>query len=164
MTICRSSARRTRMVQHSVSGIQVEFCRCLRLLGGATSVVMTVLHRKNDLYRCLLTEGLLDSKPLSNEHISKSADRSSGNTPATNGATQPGISIRYGPADDNDLEMRDADVNGSSQSKRKSRSSAGKISYAEPESSEEDDKPLVRRIPYLYSANPPPISQFTTID
>lgn len=119
---------------------------------------------KGRLLSSLLIGDPLDANPLSNEHISKSVDRSSGATPATNGATQPGISVRYGPADDKDIEMQDADVNGTSQSKRKSRSSVGKVSYAEQESSEEDDKPLVRRLPYLYPANPLPSLTFATID
>jgi DNA topoisomerase-1 len=75
----------------------------------------------------------------------------------SNGDTIPGISIRNGPIEDADVDMQDAgsDANGSGLSKRKSRGSAGKIkSYAEPDSSGEDDKPLVRHIP---SAPPPPL-------
>lgn len=58
------------------------------------------------------------------------------------------MTIHFGPADDGDVEMPDADVNGTVQGKRKSRSSAANYSYAEQESSEEDDdKPLVRYLP-----------------
>lgn len=69
----------------------------------------------------------------------------------TNGHVDPGVSIRFGPVQkDEDVEMND--VNGASASKRKARSSANQAqSYAEPESSEEDE-PLVR----------PPTTQITT--
>jgi DNA topoisomerase-1 len=62
----------------------------------------------------------------------------------TNGHVDPGVSIRFGPVqNDGDTEMKDADgVNGVN--KRKARTSVGNAkSYAEPESSEEDE-PLVR--------------------
>lgn len=76
--------------------------------------------------------------PLSSPTVPKSTD-------SANGTTQPGISIRYGPAKDNEIDMQDADTNGAASSKRKSRSSAGRPSYVEAESSAEDDKPLVRQ-------------------
>nr|AAC39319.1 topoisomerase I [Aspergillus nidulans] len=62
----------------------------------------------------------------------------------TNGHVDPGVSIRFGPVQkDEDVEMNDA--NGASASKRKARSSANQAqSYAEPESSEEDE-PLSKR-------------------
>ncbi|KAL3492949.1 hypothetical protein BJX62DRAFT_201742 [Aspergillus germanicus] len=63
----------------------------------------------------------------------------------TNGHVDPGVSIRFGPVqNDGDTEMKDADgVNGVS--KRKARTSVGNAkSYAEPESSEEDE-PLSKR-------------------
>ncbi|KAL2853130.1 hypothetical protein BJX68DRAFT_234054 [Aspergillus pseudodeflectus] len=63
----------------------------------------------------------------------------------TNGHVDPGVSIRFGPVqNDGDTEMRDADgINGLS--KRKARTSVGNAkSYAEPESSEEDE-PLSKR-------------------
>ena len=70
------------------------------------------------------------------------------NTPAPNELSKPGVSIHFGPADDGDVEMPDADVNGTVQGKRKSRSSAANKSYLEQESSEEeDDEPLVRHYP-----------------
>ena len=60
-------------------------------------------------------------------------------TPATNGHVDPGISIRFGPVEDGE------DALGAG--KRKSRTSVGeKKSYAEAESSEEDE-PLVRLPP-----------------
>lgn len=52
----------------------------------------------------------------------------------------PGVSIRFGPVDDEDVEMKDA-ANGVNGHKRRARVSSGK-SYAEAESSE-DEKPLV---------------------
>lgn len=64
----------------------------------------------------------------------------------TNGHVDPGVSIRFGPVQaENDVDMADADA--AAVPKRKSRSSVGqRKSYAEPESSE-DDQPLVRRLP-----------------
>ncbi|KAK2848481.1 hypothetical protein FQN49_005678, partial [Arthroderma sp. PD_2] len=88
------------------------------------------------------SNGSAQKPPLSRATISKSIDPSA----PTNGVTQPGISIRYGPAKDNEVDMQDADVNGViSSAKRKSRSSAGRPSYADVESSGEDDKPLSKR-------------------
>lgn len=53
----------------------------------------------------------------------------------------PGVSIRFGPVQTKDVEMKDAD----SASKRKARTSVShRKSYAESESSDEDDQPLVR--------------------
>jgi DNA topoisomerase-1 len=70
-----------------------------------------------------------------------------GDATETNGHVEPGISNRFGPVQkDGDIQMTDAgpQTNGSI-SKRKSRASVDKkMSYAEPESSEED-QPLVRR-------------------
>ncbi|KAL4778852.1 hypothetical protein BJX76DRAFT_342313 [Aspergillus varians] len=77
--------------------------------------------------------------------------RSSGNQSgvkvngATNGHVDPGVSIRFGPVQkDGDIEMKDSDGVASA-SKRKARNSVGQAkSYAEPESSEEDE-PLSKR-------------------
>ncbi|OQE93624.1 hypothetical protein PENNAL_c0005G02774 [Penicillium nalgiovense] len=65
-------------------------------------------------------------------------------SPATNGHVDPGISVRFGPVEDNDVKMEDGeDALGAG--KRKSRTSVGeKKSYAEAESSEEDE-PLSKR-------------------
>jgi hypothetical protein len=81
---------------------------------------------------------------LSAPVISKRTDAAMGGSGDANGSAAPGISIRYGPVDDEDSAMADAadGVNGRAASKRKSRLSAGKKSYMDPESSE-DDKPLV---------------------
>lgn len=66
----------------------------------------------------------------------------------TNGHVDPGVSIRFGPVQpdgeqpDGDVEMKDTDGVANA-SKRKARTSVGQAkSYAEPESSEEDE-PLV---------------------
>uniref|UniRef100_A0A093UT45 DNA topoisomerase I n=1 Tax=Talaromyces marneffei PM1 TaxID=1077442 RepID=A0A093UT45_TALMA len=59
------------------------------------------------------------------------------------GALNPGVSIRFGPVDDEDVNMKDA-ANGVNGSKRRARVSAGKQSYAEAESSE-DEKPLSKK-------------------
>lgn len=62
----------------------------------------------------------------------------------TNGTLNPGVSIAFGPAGDGDVEMKDVanGANGHTAGKRRARVSAGKQSYAEIESSE-DEKPLV---------------------
>lgn len=62
----------------------------------------------------------------------------------TNGHVDPGVSVRFGPVKNEDVDMDDA-ANAHGASKRRSRTSVGqKQSYAEPESSEEEDQPLVR--------------------
>ncbi|OJJ47867.1 hypothetical protein ASPZODRAFT_131462 [Penicilliopsis zonata CBS 506.65] len=64
----------------------------------------------------------------------------------TNGDVDPGVSIRFGPVQSEDVKMEDADGELHGASKRKARSSIGqRKSYAEPESSEEDDEPLSKR-------------------
>lgn len=69
-----------------------------------------------------------------------------GDATETNGHVDPGVSIRFGPVqNDGDEAMKDADPQADA-GKRKSRSSVGqRKSYAEPESSEED-QPLVRQL------------------
>lgn len=87
-----------------------------------------------------------------------------GNGTPSNGHTEAGISVRYGPVENGDVEMEDAGPteNGTGPSKRKSRASAGnRKSYAEMESSEEDDKPLVRHNPI--TSNPPSFSPSSLI-
>ncbi|KAJ9307352.1 hypothetical protein DTO217A2_3231 [Paecilomyces variotii] len=84
---------------------------------------------------------------LSEKMIAKSTDRMMGDAAETNGHTEPGVSVRFGPVQDGDVEMADAgaDVNGRTLSKRKSRASVDKpVSYAEPQSSE-DDEPLSKK-------------------
>lgn len=74
--------------------------------------------------------------------LSFSLATSSTKSPMTNGDLDPGLSVRFGPVRGKDVEMKDVD--GPALSKRKSRASIdNKKSYAEPESSE-DDQPLVR--------------------
>ena len=67
--------------------------------------------------------------------------------PTTNGHVDPGVSIRFGPVEDKDVKMEDEEGDALLAGKRKSRTSVGeKKSYAEAESSEEDE-PLVRLPP-----------------
>jgi DNA topoisomerase-1 len=55
--------------------------------------------------------------------------------------------VRFGAVQDDDVKMGDADEDARGASKRKSRASIDqKKSYAEPESSDEDDQPLVRPV------------------
>jgi len=61
----------------------------------------------------------------------------------------PGISIRNGPLDETDMPIADMNgdqVNGNGPQKRKVRESMTRPSYADEESSGDDDKPLVRAI------------------
>lgn len=69
-------------------------------------------------------------------------------TPETNGHVEPGVSLRFGPVKSaGDIDMQDAtDANTGVAGKRKAWTSVGeRKSYAEPESSEDEDQPLVRR-------------------
>ncbi|KAK2798435.1 DNA topoisomerase 1 [Onygenales sp. PD_10] len=82
---------------------------------------------------------------LSDELVSRSADPSASATPRINGYAKPGVSV-HGPSDSADVEMQDVDAIGAGPAKRKSRGSdALRKSYAEPESSEEEEKPLSKR-------------------
>ncbi|KAJ5157001.1 DNA topoisomerase 1 [Penicillium canariense] len=83
-----------------------------------------------------------DDIPLARANGRANATPSSAKSPTTNGDLDPGISVRFGPVQDKDVEMKD--VNAHAVSKRKSRISIDKKSYAEAESSE-DDQPLSKR-------------------
>ncbi|KAJ5893307.1 DNA topoisomerase 1 [Penicillium taxi] len=75
-----------------------------------------------------------------------SSNRSSAKLPSNevNGDLATGVSIRFGPLVGEDAEMEDMDAQGAS--KRKSRASIDKKkSYAEPDSSSEEDQPLSKR-------------------
>lgn len=81
-----------------------------------------------------------------------------GDGPDTNGVIDPGISIRFGPVQSEDKKIKDAGngVNDGGVNKRKTRGSIGqKKSYAEPESSEEDE-PLVGNALHRQFRRPPP--------
>lgn len=88
---------------------------------------------------------ITSSRLPSIDHSSISTNLTWNGATETNGHVDPGVSIRFGPVKfENDVEMADADAQAGAASKRKSRNSVGQIkSYAEPESSEED-QPLVR--------------------
>lgn len=77
----------------------------------------------------------------------------------SNGHVESGLSVRNGSVENGDVDMKDAGPaeNGTGPSKRKSRTSAGsRKSYADMESSDEDDKPLVRHSPSNHPHSPPP--------
>lgn len=79
--------------------------------------------------------------------IPKSLDKVMDKANPSNSHVEPGISIRNGPVAEMDVvpDAAGPELNGNGPSKRKSRGSIGhKVSYAEAESSEDDDKPLVR--------------------
>lgn len=70
--------------------------------------------------------------------------------PGANGHVDPGVSLRFGPVQDKDVDMKDAemkdteaDANGIAPNKRKARPSSERKSYAESES-EEEVNPSVR--------------------
>ncbi|KAI2876187.1 hypothetical protein CBS76997_2238 [Aspergillus niger] len=89
-----------------------------------------------------------DDTPLvqaNGRRISSHTDSKMRDATETNGHVDPGVSIRFGPVQaENDVDMADADA--AAVPKRKSRSNVGqRKSYAEPESSEEDDQPLSKR-------------------
>ena len=66
-------------------------------------------------------------------------------SPGTNGHVDPGVSIRFGPVEDKDVKMEDAETDVLGAAKRKSRTSiTQQKSYAE---SSEEDEPLVRLPP-----------------
>lgn len=82
---------------------------------------------------------------MSTKTIPKSVDDAMDKAIPSKDHVQPGISIRNGPMEDHDHHMPDVngvEINGST-SKRKSRGSLAKPSYAEAESSDEDNQPLV---------------------
>jgi len=63
-----------------------------------------------------------------------------------NGRVMPGLSIRNGPLEEIDTPMLDLngiEANGAGLPKRKAREGLAQLSYAETESSDDDDKPLV---------------------
>ncbi|KAJ6119244.1 topoisomerase I [Penicillium sp. IBT 18751x] len=65
---------------------------------------------------------------------------------STNGELDPGVSVRFGAVQGEDVKMDDADEDARGVSKRKARSSIDqKKSYAESDSSDEDDQPLSKR-------------------
>lgn len=79
--------------------------------------------------------------------------KSNGNS-SINGGLDPGISVRFGAVQDEDVKMEDADEDARGVSKRKSRASIDqKKSYAEPDSSDEDDQPLVRPDTFPFAIN-----------
>jgi DNA topoisomerase I len=82
--------------------------------------------------------------PKSAERVSKSLDKPSSRTKGSKDNVQPGISLRFGPVDDMDVDDNGPQTNGLANGKRKSRASVGTSkTYKEASSESEDDKPLV---------------------
>lgn len=82
---------------------------------------------------------------MSAKTVPKAIDEELDKSIPSNNRVRPGISIRNGPLEDRDHQMPDAngvEMNGST-NKRKSRGGLGKPSYAQADSSDEDDQPLV---------------------
>ena len=81
------------------------------------------------------------SKDIIHETVDKAMDRA---VPPS-GDVLPGISIRNGPVQEVDTPMPDANGVGANggPAKRKGRENLAKPSYADAETSKEDDKPLV---------------------
>ena len=83
--------------------------------------------------------------------ISKSVDKNTGNPPSKKDSVEPGVSLRYGPADESGSSgsISKPTVNGDTNAKRKARSSIGASkNYREASSESEDDRPLVRQQRY----------------
>lgn len=91
-----------------------------------------------------------DDIPLSRTNgranVTPNSAKPATDTSRANGSADPGVSIRFGPVQDKDVEMKDVDSDARGVSKRKSRASIDqKKSYAEPQSSDDDDQPLSKR-------------------
>ncbi|MCJ1354637.1 MAG: DNA topoisomerase 1 [Icmadophila ericetorum] len=80
--------------------------------------------------------------------LDRDMDRAMGKGKPSNGAVAPGVSLRYGPVDEMEIDVAPAETNGHVIGKRKSRPSMtnGK-SYKEHASDEEedDDQPLIKK-------------------
>ena len=83
--------------------------------------------------------------PLSKDIISENVDKAMDRAVPSNRDVLPGISIRNGPVHEIDTPMPDANGLETNRGpvKRKVRESFTRPSYADAETSEEDDKPLV---------------------
>lgn len=75
--------------------------------------------------------------------ISKDVDQKMDKELPSNGHVEPGVSIRMGPVDEMDVDPPTA--NGNVNGKRKARNSITNGKSYKEETSDEDDKPLVRR-------------------
>lgn len=84
------------------------------------------------------------SAALSHDRITKDEDKALDKEVPSNGHVEPGISIRMGPVEDMDVD--EPATNGNANGKRKARSSITNGKSYKHESSEEDDKPLVRAL------------------
>jgi DNA topoisomerase-1 len=87
---------------------------------------------------------MADSRHLakSADRIPKSVDKTMDKQTPSNGHVEPGVSIRMGPVEEMDIDTPPA--NGTSNGKRKARSSLSNAkTYKEASSSDDDDKPLV---------------------
>lgn len=85
---------------------------------------------------------VIDHSALSASKITSKVDAAAGKKPSSNGVVLPGVSMANGPVQ-RDVPMPDAVTNGVPAAKRKARDSLQKPKYAEPESSDDDDIPLV---------------------
>lgn len=79
----------------------------------------------------------------SQDRIPKELDKKLDKELPSNGHVEPGVSIRMGPVDEMDVDS--PATNGAVNGKRKARSSITNGKTYKEESSDEDDKPLVRR-------------------
>jgi hypothetical protein len=97
------------------------------------------------LHEMLTKSQTLANHSLSKDIISQTVDNAMDRAVPSNGDVLPGVSIRNGPVQEFDTPMPDAngvEMNGGPV-KRKVRESLTRPSYADSESSEEDNKPLV---------------------
>jgi hypothetical protein len=82
--------------------------------------------------------------------IPKSLDKAMDKQQPSNGSLNPGISIRMGPVEEMEVDEVAPATNGVN-GKRKSRGSVGKIYREATSSDDEEDKPLVRSVPFFLS-------------
>ena len=88
----------------------------------------------------------------SDDRVPKELDRKLDKELPANGHVEPGISIRMGPVEDMDVDG--PATNGNLNGKRKVRSSLTNNKSYKEQSSDEDDKPLVRHVSHSTPSSP----------
>lgn len=91
-----------------------------------------------------MSEADVCAAAISEDRIPKELDKKLDRELPSNGHVEPGVSIRMGPVDEMDVDS--PATNGAVNGKRKARSSITNGKSYKEESSDDDDKPLVRRV------------------
>ena len=132
-------------IDSTKEGFGVASASCLVLFGVTTEVTLISSHSQfTESHEWIRTDTVSTGNGHRSEDIiSKSVDKAmdKANPSTTKGA--PGISIRYGPMDEMDVDGHE--VNGHASTKRKARTSTDQAkSYKEAsDESDEDEAPLV---------------------